>query len=92
MSADTLGTGGAGGVGDGGDEGRPSGGGMSPQTMDRLIALVLLACALFNPPILRAFGAGDTLFGWPLIYLYIFFVWAAVIVMAALLLDRRGGG
>jgi hypothetical protein len=59
---------------------------------DRLTGLVLLACVLFNPPVLRAFGAGDRLFGWPLIYLYIFLVWGGVIVLAARLLDRNGGG
>jgi hypothetical protein len=59
---------------------------------DRLTGLVLLACVLFNPPVLRAFGAGDTLFGWPLLYLYIFLVWGGVIVLAARLLDRNGGG
>jgi hypothetical protein len=59
---------------------------------DRLTGLVLLACVLFNPPVLRAFGAGDMLFGWPLLYLYIFLVWGGVIVLAARLLDSNGGG
>lgn len=65
---------------------------MSGRNADRLAALILAACALFNPPVLRAFGAGTMVLGWPLIYVYIFCVWGAVIACAALLLDRRGGG
>lgn len=59
---------------------------------DRRAALVLLAAVLFNPPVLRAFGAGDAAFGWPLLYVYVFAVWLAVIVAAALLLDRGPDG
>lgn len=72
----------------GGDDGR------APPAFDadRLAALILAACVLFNPPVLRAFGVQATVLGWPLIWVYIFTVWAAVIVCAALLFDRRGGG
>lgn len=59
---------------------------------DRLAGLILAACVLFNPPVLRAFGVPAAVLGWPLIWVYIFTVWAAVIACAALLLDRRGGG
>lgn len=71
----------------GSDDGRPAPG----FDADRLAALILAACVLFNPPVLRAFGVQATVLGWPLIWVYIFSVWAAVIVCAALLLDRRGG-
>ena len=57
---------------------------------DRLIALFLLALVAFNPPLLRVFGAGDTLFGLPLLYVYALAVWAAVIALFALLLERGG--
>lgn len=59
---------------------------------DRLVALFLLALVAFNPPLLRVFGAGDTLFGLPLLYLYALGAWAAVIALAALLLERGGRG
>ena len=60
-----------------------------PRT-DRLVALFLVAAVVFNPPLLRVFGAGDTLFGWPLLYVYILGVWAGVILLAALHLERGG--
>jgi hypothetical protein len=44
---------------------------------------------LFNPPVLRAFGATETLFGWPVLYFYIFVAWAVVIGLAALAVERR---
>ncbi|WP_431858377.1 hypothetical protein [Azospirillum sp.] len=61
----------------------------APRT-DRLVALFLVAAVTFNPPLLRVFGAGDTLFGWPLVYVYILGVWAGVIALAALCLERGG--
>lgn len=57
---------------------------------DRLIALFLFALVAFNPPVLRVFGAGDTLFGLPLLYVYALSVWAAVIALFARLLERGG--
>lgn len=56
---------------------------------ERLIALFLLALVLFNPPLLRLFGAPTTLFGVPLIYAYILGAWAGVILLAAIRLERR---
>ncbi|WP_448204456.1 hypothetical protein [Azospirillum sp. sgz302134] len=58
--------------------------------IDRLIALFLLALVAFNPPLLRVFGAGDTLFGLPLLYVYALGVWAGAIALFALLLERGG--
>lgn len=57
---------------------------------DRLIALFLVGVVAFNPPLLRVFGAGDTLFGLPLLYVYALGVWAGVIALSAVLLERRG--
>lgn len=54
-----------------------------------MIALFLLALVLFNPPLLRLFGAPASIFGVPLIYAYILGAWAAVIVLAAIRLERR---
>lgn len=61
-----------------------------PRT-DRLVALFLGAAVAFNPPLLRVFGAGDTLFGWPLLYVYVFAVWGGVIALSALHLERGEG-
>jgi hypothetical protein len=57
---------------------------------DRMVVLALVAAVAFNPPLLRVFGAGDTVFGLPLLYTYIFVVWAAVILAAALHIERSG--
>lgn len=59
---------------------------------DRMAALFLAAVVAFNPPLLRVFGAGDTVLGLPLLYLYVFAVWAAAIALAALALERGRTG
>jgi hypothetical protein len=50
---------------------------------DRLIGLFLLALVLLNPPILWLFGRGSTLFGLPLLYVYLFVAWLVVIAAVA---------
>ncbi|WP_448189318.1 hypothetical protein [Azospirillum sp. sgz301742] len=72
-----------------GGDSSPSPSSRVPRT-DRLVALFLMAAVAFNPPLLRVFGAGDTLFGWPLVYVYSFGVWAGVIALSALHLERGG--
>jgi hypothetical protein len=61
-----------------------------PPRGERLIALFLLALVLFNPPLLHAFGAPGTLFGWPVLHLAIFGAWGAVILLLALAVERHG--
>jgi hypothetical protein len=55
---------------------------------DRLVGLFALGFVLFNPPVLRLF-AGATLFGWPLLFVYLFCAWAAFTAMVALTVERR---
>jgi hypothetical protein len=55
---------------------------------DRLVGLFIAAFVLFNPPILNL--VGGTLFGWPALYLYLFAVWAALIIATALIVERGG--
>lgn len=55
---------------------------------DRHVALFIAALMLFNPPILNL--VGGTLFGWPALYLYLFAVWAVLIVATALIVERGG--
>lgn len=59
---------------------------------DRLAALFAASAVAFNPPLLRVFGAGDTVFGLPLLYLYVFAVWLGVIGLLAVHVERRGTG
>ncbi len=56
---------------------------------DKLVGLFVLGVAAFNPPLLILFS-GATLFGWPLLYLYLFAVWALLIGAVALVVERRG--
>jgi hypothetical protein len=55
---------------------------------DRLVGLFALGFVLFNPPVLRLF-AGATLFGWPLLFVYLFCAWAALTAMVAFTVERR---
>jgi hypothetical protein len=56
---------------------------------DRLVGLFALGVVLFNPPMLWIF-ARSTLFGWPLLFVYLFCAWAALTAMIALTVERRG--
>jgi hypothetical protein len=55
----------------------------NPRT-DRLIALFLLGFALFNYPFLAVFNHARLVLGVPLLYLYLFVAWGAIIALAAL--------
>jgi hypothetical protein len=55
----------------------------------RLIALFLLGWVLFNFPLLSLFNRPATLFGIPILYIYIFAAWAAVIALVAWVVERR---
>ena len=45
---------------------------------DRLAGLFAAGVVLLNPPILNLFGG--TIAGWPILYLYLFLIWALLIV------------
>lgn len=50
---------------------------------DRLVALFLFGAVAFSPPLLQVFGVPVTLFGLPLIYVYLFVGWAVLIGLVA---------
>jgi hypothetical protein len=52
-----------------------------------LMGLFLLGCVLFNYPILTLFNLRVAVFGIPLLYLYLFAVWTAII-LAIMLITR----
>ena len=54
-----------------------------------LIALFLLAVLLLTPPLLIVFNQATRLLGVPLLYLYLFVVWAVLIALVALTVERR---
>ena len=55
----------------------------------RMIALCMLGCVLFNFPVLALFNVPGTLFGVPLLYAYLFLAWALLIALMAWVVERR---
>ena len=55
----------------------------------RLIALCMLGCVLFNFPILALFNVSGTVFGVPVLYAYIFIAWTLLIILMAWVTERR---
>lgn len=55
----------------------------------RLVALFLLGCLLFNFPLLALFTGSTRLWGIPLIYFYIFAAWLVIIALMALIIERK---
>ena len=58
-------------------------------TAQRLAALFLLGCALFNYPLLALFNRAADVFGIPLLYAYVFGAWLALIVLMAVAIERH---
>ena len=56
----------------------------------RMIALCMLGCVLFNFPILALFNVPGTFFGVPVLYAYIFIAWALLIALMAWVAEMRG--
>jgi len=55
----------------------------------RLIALFILGCLLFNYPVLSLFNVAAEAFGVPVLYAYIFAAWALLVALMALAAERR---
>ena len=53
----------------------------------RFVALCLLGVLLFNYPILALFNVSGTVFGVPVLYVYMFLAWAALIAAMAWLAE-----
>jgi hypothetical protein len=54
----------------------------------RLVALFMLGCLLFSYPLLSLFNVGGTVAGIPVLYAYLFGVWAALIALMILVVER----
>ena len=59
-------------------------------TAQRLAALFLLGCVLFNYPLLALFNRAAAVFGIPVLYAYLFGAWLLLIALMALAIERRG--
>ena len=55
----------------------------------RLVGLFLLGCLLFNYPMLALFNVRASVLGIPLLYAYLFAAWSLLIVLLALVMERR---
>lgn len=55
----------------------------------RLVAIFLLGNLLFNYPLLALFNRPDSIFGIPVLYLYVFGAWALLIVLLAYLVETK---
>jgi hypothetical protein len=54
----------------------------------RLVALCMLGCVLFNYPILAIFNVPAAVLGIPVLYAYIFVAWALLIALMALAVEQ----
>jgi hypothetical protein len=54
----------------------------------RLIALFILGCLLFNFPLLSIFNEPRTVLGIPLLYVYVFVAWLALIGLTIIVIER----
>lgn len=54
----------------------------------RLAALCLLGLVLFSYPVLAVFNVHATVAGIPLLYVYFFVAWGALIALMALVIER----
>ena len=55
----------------------------------RLIALFIFGCLLFNYPVLSLFNVANEAFGVPVLYAYIFAAWALLVGLMALVVESR---
>ena len=55
----------------------------------RLVALAMLGCLVFNYPILELFNRTGTVLGIPVLYAFIFAAWCLLIVLMALVVESK---
>jgi hypothetical protein len=58
-------------------------------TGQRLAAIFLLGCVLFNYPLIALFNKPGEIVDIPLLYFYLFGAWALLIGLMALAIERR---
>ena len=58
-------------------------------TGERLVAVFLCGCVLFNYPLLSLFDRGVAFFGIPVLFAYVFAAWAGLIAVMAWVIERR---
>lgn len=58
-------------------------------TGQRLAAVFLLGCVLFNYPLIALFNKPGEVFDIPLLYFYLFGAWAMLIGLMAVIIESR---
>lgn len=61
------------------------------QRNERLVLLTLLGSVALNYPLLALFSTGGLVLGMPVLYLYLFGVWVALIALAGIVIESRKG-
>ena len=56
---------------------------------ERWIGIFLLGLAAFSPPLIIMFGSGGTLAGIPVLFVYMFGAWGALILLMRLTAEHR---
>ena len=56
----------------------------------RFVAVCLIGLLLFNYPLLALFNVAGTVLGVPVLYVYVFIAWAALIALMAFVAEARG--
>ncbi len=56
---------------------------------ERIFVLALVGMLVLNYPWLSLFSTGGLLFGIPVLYLYLFLVWGAFILLVGLLIETK---
>lgn len=55
----------------------------------RLVALFVFGCLLFNYPVLSLFNVPAEVFGVPVLYAYLFAAWALLVALMAFVVESR---
>ena len=55
----------------------------------RLVALFIFGCLLFNYPVLSLFNVAAEVVGVPVLYAYIFAAWALLVALMAYIVETR---
>jgi len=53
----------------------------------RLVAIFLMGCLLFNYPLLSIFSTDDMLWGIPILYIYAFSSWLIIIILMIIVIE-----
>ena len=61
-------------------------------TGQRLVAVCLAGCVLFNYPLLALFDRPETVWGVPLLYVFVFAAWLLLIAALAWVVEGRQSG